>query len=510
FHKMARSIDQSFQKRISDVPCMLKVKPSANEDENFLKSKLEKVLQEDGFDQDIRRLNYLTWIQFNLEKHRGQQHRESLQWNEQAMKLSSGNDLVSLANRAFLSNYIGNKYESERCLREINIRRGSPDFLLLLADAKAQQAYGHSRNGGPKNQNLAIDLYIQALSVKKDYRWNYGLGLACMRSMHFHMKKYRFKFNRKERVQIGAAALFEAIRDAPDNDLRGQGYMNLALLQSYSRRFAAEDLTDRDCRIFFNNLSVKELIDTAVELGPNDYKVLADCGRAIADDDKEEAKRLFMRSNAIQRNSKACYQLGFLSSDVNQRLALWLDALKLSHYGDFSIVNDFRKLLSKWSGINPFSKYFHEHLHQVGTARKDVLILAQDHNDQVDKVYQILTACFELTATKVVIQNSQSWKTEVINHHIVIIILPSVLNRVFLDAIVSLVGLAQTEGQQTKALFTDSSTKVPATLDHFKQMMLDDVLKYLGNVPIKFEAFRGVNLQCQNSLLKLFIFLIEE
>ncbi|KAK0069994.1 hypothetical protein Bpfe_001171 [Biomphalaria pfeifferi] len=436
---------------------MLKVKLSVNEDENFLKSKLEKVLQEDGFDQDIRILNYLTWIQFGIEKHRGQQYRESLQWNEQAMKLSSGNDLVSLANRAFLSNYIGNKYESERCLRELNIWRGSPDFLLLLADAKAQ-AYWYSRNGGPKNQDLAIDLYIQALSVKTDYRWNYGLGLACMRSMHFHMKKYRFKFNRIERVQRGAAALFEAIRDAPDNDLRGQGYMNLALLQSYSRRFVAEDLTDSHCRILFNNLSVKELIHKAVELGPNDYRVLADCGRAIADDDKEEAKRLFMRSNAIQRNTKACHQLGFLSSDVNQKLSLWLDALKLSHFGDFCIVNDFRKLLT----------------------------------------------------TKVVIQNSQSWKTEVINHHIVIIILPSVLNRVFLDAIVSFIGLAQTEGQQTKALFTDTSTKVPTPLDQFKQLMLEDVLKYLGNVPIKYEAFRRVSLQCQNSLLKLFIFLIEE
>ncbi|XP_055887274.1 uncharacterized protein LOC129926534 isoform X2 [Biomphalaria glabrata] len=508
---MASGTEQSFQRRIADFPCMFNMGSSANRDETDLTAKLETVLQESGFDQDIRRLNYLTWIQFNLEKLRGQEHKESLQWNEKAMKLSSGNDLVSLANRIYLSKYIGKEDESERCLHELENRRSIPDFQDLLADAKAQQAYCYARIGDPKNQDLEIDLYIQALRVKTDFRWNYGLGLACMRSMHIHMKKYRFKFNRNERVQLGAAALFEAIRDAPDNDLRGQGYMNLALLQSYSRRFAAEDLTDRDCRILFNNLSVKELIDTAVELGPNDYKVLADCGRAIADDDKEEAKRLFMRSNAIQRNTKACYQLGFLSSDVNQRLALWLDALKLSHYGDKAIIGGIQKILNERARDNPINKCFHQHFHEVGTAKKDVLILVQDENDQVDKVYQILTACFGLTATKVVIQNSQSWKTEVSQHHVVIIILPRLLNSHFSEEITFLVDKACPDGrhQTMKVLITDQSTRVPATLQPFKQLILADVLENLGNGQITYQTFGGKNLQCI-SLLKLFIFLIEE
>ncbi|KAH9523646.1 hypothetical protein Btru_040570 [Bulinus truncatus] len=503
---MDRFLDETFKRRMVSFPCMFNMERSAYKDEKEFKAKLETLLEEDDIQTDVRKMNFITWLQFTLDNFRGEKkHESAMSWNEKAVKMSKGNELVSLANKVYLLKYLGDEIISDKYFHLLESKKSDPNFRLFLADAKAQQAYCYCRMGDPFNQDHAIDLYIQALQDKNDNQWNYGLGLACMRTIHGSMINHSFKRNINERVRYGANALFEVAERSPDVTLKGQSYMNLALLQSYARRSTATKLCADDYREMFKGLTVDQLIDKAVDLGPNDYKVLADCGRAIADDNKVKAKQLLEKSNQIRRNSKACHQLGFLTNDFVERLSLWFDAIKLSYYSNNAVEKGIQNFLKKQMRGNLLKKCFVRRVHTT-PGQKDVLVLAQDNNDIVDKVCNTLTNCFGLETTLCI--QIEHFITEVTRHKVVILVVPRVTRRDFTDVIKRIVQMTSQNGTKVKALVPDSTVTIPEPLQYCQPLSMSEIYEHVRPGQVNYHSLLG-SYQQMISFIKLFNFITE-
>ncbi|CAL1526932.1 unnamed protein product [Lymnaea stagnalis] len=216
---------------MSRYPCTFNITPEIDSDAKLreVQGKLKSEIQHPGDDtvNDIRNRNLLTWIEYKLGD-----LRSAVQQNEDVIRMTNSNDMVSLGNRVFLLKEKGENYDSAfQSLKALTLR---PDAGKLMGTAKADQAYSYARIGGPKNQQYAIDLYVEALQIEPDnFHWKFGLGLALRRSIHKEMARSpEFRMSFAQRVKEGARVLFEvAETDSQRNLFRKRAYGELAFMR---------------------------------------------------------------------------------------------------------------------------------------------------------------------------------------------------------------------------------------------------------------------------------------
>ncbi|CAL1526929.1 unnamed protein product [Lymnaea stagnalis] len=219
------------ERAMSRYPCTFNITPEVKSDAKLreVQGKLKSEIRQRNDDtvNDIRNRNLLTWIEYKL-----RDLRSAAQQNEDVIQMTNSNDMVSLGNRVFLLKEKGENYDSAFQSLEALTRR--PDAGKLTGTAKADQAYSYARIGGPKNQQFAIGLYIEALQIEPDnFHWKFGLGLALRRSIHKEMARSpEFRMSFAQRVKEGARVLFEVAETVRQGNLfRKRAYGELAFMR---------------------------------------------------------------------------------------------------------------------------------------------------------------------------------------------------------------------------------------------------------------------------------------
>ncbi|CAL1526934.1 unnamed protein product, partial [Lymnaea stagnalis] len=137
-------------------------------------------VDDDSLEEIIEKLNFYTWIEFNLDD-----SAMAHQHNQSVFDLTAGKNITCLVNRAHISRKKGDEVRAEQCLAQAEKLRIGSDGEKLMTEVDAELAYSLSRLSGAEYLNRAIELYTEVVAKQPHcYAWKFGLGLLHRRATH--------------------------------------------------------------------------------------------------------------------------------------------------------------------------------------------------------------------------------------------------------------------------------------------------------------------------------------
>ncbi|CAL1526920.1 unnamed protein product [Lymnaea stagnalis] len=297
-----------FKARLSSFRCLFNLDPPRAKDKiKSIKIKLETELfaDDDSAEEVVEKLNLFTWVEFHL----GNAELAGTR-SRKVLEMTGGQNVTAVVNQAHVSLSEGDGARAEQCLERAEELRRSCEGEKLMTAVEAELAYSLSRLGGLDNLTRAIEMYTDVVKKEPEiYAWKFGLGLLHRRATHTNVT-----VNMGSRLSVTehASLAFELLKDVADHcpydSLKGRAYAQLAIILSYNKRFQSDNRFER-------------FIDESLKYGPNDARILTDCGRTLRYYDLNKAASLLEKSLKIKINSTTVHHLGLCYEEKAKREA---------------------------------------------------------------------------------------------------------------------------------------------------------------------------------------------
>ena len=296
-----KTYPHSFQMKDMDIV--------SNKTFSSLKKHLEAGLKA-GYNTSLemaRVRNLLAFTLFKLEE-----HNEALEQTEAVLETDEQeNNIVSLANKAYILNQLGNIDEADETvaqLKEIEIQDAARfDYLMVLA--KGEQAASYMRFG-PRFYQHATDTFLEVLPHAREpevWAWKFGLAVTYRHSLDLQCIPYARHGRQPVTPEDILKLLQEVSRaEAVSANLKANAYAEIGLLldsmwdkkRKTSLGFQAETGPMASCK-------------RALELDNSDASVLWKVGKIYRHNkDLFGSKKHLERSVQLQPSSAAYHHLG--------------------------------------------------------------------------------------------------------------------------------------------------------------------------------------------------------